>query len=121
MILCGQKRLLRRVEIKPVDVEHYPEISVKGLYSEFADRADVAFYMPPKINKGRQCDKEYFWTVVNTLYEQEVEAMVGHANYQRTGVDGGDLEQEAITVSNEMMDLMQKHPWVSVSTYLFLA
>ena len=47
--------------------------------------------------------------------------MVGHANYQRTGVDGGDMEQEAITVSNEMMDLMQKHPWVSVSTYLFLA
>ena len=59
---------------------HYPEVSVKALYNEYAERADIKAYMPPKIHKGRQCDKEYFFTVVNSICEQEVSAIFNHAN-----------------------------------------
>ena len=72
--------------------------------------------MPPKINQGRQVDKEYFWNIVNTLFEDEVDAMVSHAHTQRKSVDQGELEKESITMSHEMAQLMSKFPWVSVST-----
>ena len=66
MILSGEKKLLLKADVKWVDVGHYPEISVKSLYAEFAEREEVKPYLPPKINKGRQCDKQYFWNVVST-------------------------------------------------------
>ena len=57
MILSGEKKLLQKNVVKPVDVGNYPEVSVKALYKEFADRPEILPYMPPKINKGRSCDK----------------------------------------------------------------
>ena len=44
--------------------------------------------------------------------------MVDHANSQRNAVDSGDMNQESITMSQQMLDLMQAHPWVSVSTVI---
>ena len=80
MILTKQKRFLPRSSLKSVDVGNYPELSVKAMYKEFVTRADVEPYMPPKINKGRQADKEYFFNVVNTLHEEELQSMLDHAN-----------------------------------------
>ena len=91
MILKGEKRLLQKSAVKFVDVGNFPEVSVKGLYTEFSERPDIKPYMPPKINKGRQCDKDYFWNVINTLCEEEVEAIVQHAHNQRKSVDEGDM------------------------------
>ena len=85
--------------VKPVDAGCYPELSVKTLYAEYAERPEIQPYLPPKINKGRSCDKSYFWNVVNTVTEGEVEAMVDHANSQRNAVDSGDMNQESITMS----------------------
>ena len=53
MILNGEKKLLPKVDVQWVDVGHYPEVSVKALYAEFAQREDIKVYLPPKINKGR--------------------------------------------------------------------
>ena len=65
-------------------------------------------------------DKEYFWNIVNTLYETEVEAIVANAHKLRKSVDQGELEQEAITMSHEMADLMKMFPRVSVSIHEFI-
>ena len=116
MILQKEKRLLPKSAVKEVDVGNYPELAVKKLYREFADRPDVKPYMPPKINKGRQCDKFYFWNIVNSLYESELEAMLDFANRQRNAVDDGDMLAESIAVDKQMHDLMTQHPWKSVST-----
>ena len=76
--------------------------------------------MPPKIHKGRQCDKEYFWNVVNSLFEDEVSAILDHANRLRNGTDEGDLIKESISMTQEWNDLMQQFPWASVSILTFL-
>jgi hypothetical protein len=44
--------------------------------------------------------------VVNTLCEDELEAILDHANAQRNSVQEADMVQESITMSNEMADLM---------------
>ena len=46
--------------------------------------------------------------------------MVDHANSQRNAVDSGDMNQESITMSQQMVELMQAHPWVSVSPFIAL-
>ena len=79
-ILSGEKRLLQKATVKYVNVGFFPEISVKHMYNDFAERPGIKPYMPPKVNLGRSCDKEYFWNVVNTLCEEEVEAIVDHAH-----------------------------------------
>ena len=75
-------------DLKPVSLScRYPELSVKTLYDEFKSRPECDVYFPPKLNKGRQVDREYFWNIVHTLYTQEVDAMVAHANKQRNKVE----------------------------------
>ena len=91
---------------------------MKALYAEYEQRPEIKPYLPPKINQGRTCNKQYFWDVVNSITSGEVEAMVDHANSQRNAVDSGDMNQESITMSQQMVDLMQAHPWVSVSTVI---
>ena len=73
--------------MSPFNVGHYPKISVKSLYDEFAKRPEVEPYMPPKVHKGRTLDKKYFWDVVGTLFPDEVDAMVKHANSSRHSLE----------------------------------
>ena len=61
---------------------------MKGLYDEFAKRKDCAIYMPPKVHKGRTLDKEYFFNVVNSLYPEEMDLILKHANEQRNSISG---------------------------------
>ena len=108
---------MMKSDIKPVDVGNFPELSIKAMYEDFSEREEVKPYMPPKINQGRQVEKEYFWNIVNTLFEDEVDAMVLHAHNQRKSIGEGVLEKELISMSHEMAELMSKFPWVSVSTH----
>ena len=86
MILNGEKKLLPLKGLKPVEMGHYPELSVKKLYAEFSNRQEVKMYIPPTITKGKQIDKKYFFNVVNTLHEDELQSMIQYANTQRNSV-----------------------------------
>ena len=76
MVLNGEKKLLPLKGLKVIEMVHYPELSVKKLFAEFANRAEVKIYMPPYVGKGKQIDKKYFFNVVNTLHEDELQSMI---------------------------------------------
>ena len=78
MILSGEKKLVELKNLRPVNVGHHEECSVKSLFKEFSERAEIAPYMPPKLPKGRQLDKTYFFNIVNTFCQQELEAILLH-------------------------------------------
>ena len=99
-------------QLKTVDVGHYPEISVKGLYAEFADRPTVKPYMPPKQSKSRQIDKTYFFNIVNSQHEDELTAILRHAKSLRNSVGEQQEKQESIRLTNEMYEAMTKYPWI---------
>ena len=40
-------------------------------------------YFPSKMAKGRVPDREYFFTVLNTVYPEHVRKMIEHAQAQR--------------------------------------
>ena len=59
---------------------------MKALYDEFATRPEAVPYMPPKLHKGRTLSKPYFFDVVGTLFPDELDAILKHANSQRNSV-----------------------------------
>ena len=112
MIFAGEKKLLKLSQLKPVNVGNYPELSVKKLYTEFATRKTVEPYMPPKLMKGRQIDKVYFWNCVHTLHPEELESMMQYANAQRNSVSDQANQDDSIRLTNEMYEAMKKYPWI---------
>ena len=47
-------------------------------------------YFPDKLSKGKQMDKTYFFNVVNTLYEEELRAILDHAMGLRNSIEAED-------------------------------
>ena len=95
----GEKKFVPLSELKPVDAGHFPEVSVKGLYEDFANRPEIKKYMPPKVNKGRTLNKEYFFNIVSTFANQELQEILQHANAQRNSIDDQQQRSEAILMS----------------------
>lgn len=120
MILNGSKKLVPKADLKTVDVGNHPEVSVKVLWLEYKDREEVSKYWPPKIAKGRQIQKEYFFNILNTFVGDELRAILDHANAQRNDVAQEGQKQEAIVLCEEMADLMFRFPWISVSHISYL-
>ena len=120
MILTGEKKLVPLNQLKPADPGHYPEVSVKALYSEYAERPEIKPYMPPKVNKGRTLQKEYFFNIVNTFFHDELKAILEHANSLRNSVDEIEQKQESIVMSQKMSEDMFKFPYISVGIYSYV-
>ena len=102
MVLKGEKRFLPQSEVKSCDVGHYPEVSVKALYEEYAQRKEVEPYMPPKLHKGRTLNKKYFWDVVGSIFPDEISSTIQYANEQRNSVQSSLNKESPIVVSQEM-------------------
>ena len=72
-IFAGQKQLLKKSELRSIEVPHYEELSVKNIYPSM--RKDDVFqsYFPDKYPKGKAPPREYFFNVLNTLQPDYLE------------------------------------------------
>ena len=82
-VIQEKKKLLKMDDRKSVNVPAYDEIAVKYLYPAVINQEGMSIYFPDKFPKNTYCDKEYFWTVWNTLYPQQVKEVIKYANEQR--------------------------------------
>ena len=64
-------------------VPRFDELSVSGLYPKFKLEPKVNIYMPDQMPKGKSIDREYFFNVLNTVYEDRMTAMIAHASSLR--------------------------------------
>ena len=78
-IFEGKKKLMKLKDINHIQVPKYDEISVKNLYQKFLKLKEVAKYFPEKYAKGRQCDRDYMFNIVNTLHPEVMEEIVEYA------------------------------------------
>ena len=76
----------------------------------------VALYFPDSYPKGRVCDREYMFNVVNTLHEDVVTDILQHALKQRHMLNDDFKTKESVLITdhwkNEFASLPLK---VSVS------
>ena len=79
LVFQGRKRLLKNCDKRSICVPKYDELSVKNLYNNFMKLEGVADYFPDKYPKGRVCDREYMFDVVNTLHPNTVKEILDYA------------------------------------------
>ena len=65
-IISGEKELIKRSEIKTVDVPSYDELSVSNLWPHLKQDAAFMRHFPDELPKGRLPSREYFFNIMNT-------------------------------------------------------
>ena len=66
-------------DITPINVPLYQELNVADVQKMFAGHEELKKYLPDRMPKGRQIDRTYFFTILNTLEPEKVEAIIKHA------------------------------------------
>ena len=82
-VLIGEKKLLKVSERRSVNVPFYDELAVKTIFPKFKRDPEVMKYLQDTYPKDRYPDREYFYTVLNTVYPEHVKNMIQHAQKER--------------------------------------
>jgi hypothetical protein len=82
-VLAGKKQLLKKIDINPIQVPHYDELSVKALYPQFKKDAEMMAYFPDSYPAGKGPPREYFFNVLHTIHPEYLGQVLVHANKQR--------------------------------------
>ena len=109
-ILAGEKKLLKASEAKICNPPRYDEISVSNLYAECIELEGMADYFPDDYPKGRSCSREYFFTVLATLYPQYLQDLIKKSKLDRFSVEGEGSKNEAIVISSEWEQQLKEFP-----------
>ena len=91
----------------------YDELSVRNIFPKFQSDPEVMKYLQDAYPKGRYPDREYFFTVLNTVHPEYVREMIEHANRQRFAADGQANERKTVGVSEEWWENLIKMPFTS--------
>ena len=91
---------MKNLNKKGVVVIKYDELSVKNLYEKFMKLEGVAQYFPDSYPKGRVCDREYLFNIVNTLHEDVVIVLLEYALEQRYKLNEDFQKKESVMISD---------------------
>ena len=72
--------MLKKSEAKQINVPKYDELSVKILYPKFKDDPQINKFLQDAYAKNRLPDRQYFFTILNTVHPDYVRQMIEHAN-----------------------------------------
>ena len=70
-------------------------------------------FFPSKLPKGRVPDREYFWNVFHTFYEDYVQQLIRHAHDKRNSVAAEARAIETIEISDEWWEQLTSVPFIS--------
>ena len=71
-VLQGDKKLLKNSEKRSVNVPKYDELSVKNIFPKFKRDPKVMQYLQDEYPANRYPDRDYFFTVLNTVHPDHV-------------------------------------------------
>jgi hypothetical protein len=61
-------------------------------------------FFPDLLPKNRYPARQYFFDVLNTIHPDYLKQVVDHASKQRMSMDGVDLKNDAIEITDEWME-----------------
>ena len=112
-VLKGKKKLLKMKEVNFCNVPSYDEIGVKALYEKVVKLPGMPHYFPDKMPVGKQCCKSYFYNIWNTIYPDDVQAVINHANANRHAISSQRVKDETIVLTEQWQDELNSLPFVS--------
>ena len=112
-ILQDKKKLMKQADITPITVPKYDELSVKALLPEWQAQPDFWVYFPDKLPKDRVPDRDYFFTIMNTLQPDYVAAMIKHAQQLRFCGQAQHDEPQDIVIASHWVESLTALPFLS--------
>ena len=100
-------------EVRFCNVPAFDEIGVKNLYAKIIKKEGMAALFPDKYPKGRSAERQYMYNCLNTLHPDVVKNIIEFANSQRYTVDNDKVKQNAIEMTEEWKEELQKMPFIS--------
>ena len=88
-------------EVRFINVPAFPEVSVKNLYHKMIKMEGMSQYFPDKYPKGRQCPREYMFSVWNTKTSDVVMEIVKHKNWVQYGTENEHVKEEFIVMTQK--------------------
>ena len=70
LVFAGKKRLLEMNEVSRVNVPAYDELSVTNLWKDASLDPEFMQFMPDSFPKGKNCDRGYFFNILNTVHPE---------------------------------------------------
>ena len=112
-VLAEDKDLFELKDVKFRIIPVYDELAVKKFWPMMKTDADFMKYFPDKLPNGRLPDRDYFWNVFNTLYEEYVTELVRNANEQRNTVKTQQEAEQVMQVTEDWWEKLNRVPFIS--------
>ena len=71
------------------------------LWPELSKDPEFMAFMPDSFPKGKNCDRTYFFNILNTVHNTYCQNILKHANEQRMSSTGQKNEENAIEVNED--------------------
>ena len=116
-VFSGKKGMMKLVMVRFISVPKYDELSVKALYDKIIKLEGMAQFFPDSYPKGRQCDREYLFNVLNSFHPEVMKELVQFALKQRHAMEGGKHELESVLANDHWANELKAMPFhAKVST-----
>ena len=83
LVFAGKKELIPQSQIRPISVPRYDELSVHNLIKEVMKTKALNKFFPEQQTPADLPDREYFFSVINTIEPEYLNALIRHAQNQR--------------------------------------
>ena len=87
-VLAGQKQLMKKADVKSVQVPQYDELSVRRLWPEMKKDPIFLSFFPSKYPKDKGPPRDYFFNILNTVKPDYLQQLLEHANKMRMAAGG---------------------------------
>ena len=109
-VLKGEKVLLKAAEVKICNPPKYDEISVTQLYDDCIKLPGMAEHFPDQYPKGRQCAREYFFSILATKHPDYTRDLILNSKKQRFDGDEEDQLKEKIEIDSKWEEELKAFP-----------
>ena len=112
-VFAGRKHLIRRAQLRPIEVPKYDELSVISLIGDIMKEKELSKFFPEQRTKADLPDREYFFNVVNTSDPDYLAALIKHAHDLRFGAKNPQDNPSTIEVNEQWAKELQASPYYS--------
>ena len=118
-ILKKEKKLLKIKDVTVCNPPKYDEISVTELYDTCIKMKGMKEHFPDQYPKGRQCAREFFFTILATKHPDYVKNLILNSKKQRFDGDEESDEEKRIEIDPEWEEELKAFPQFASKYRLF--
>jgi hypothetical protein len=94
---------------------------VKNLYHDVMKDAELSQFIPSfEQNSKKYPERDFFFGVMATVRGDYLKTIIEHAHKQRFGAGAKGKEQDGIQLSDQWLEELMKHPFISSKLILLI-